>query len=329
MASDKLNLAENAAEKDRQKSVKDNIRRSSYAPGTEFALCTAEAALMGAVVGFLSESFLETMRGVGKLRRAYMILESIEQGGKYKVGQATASTGLKKESEGSRSETNIVGKMEKLSVSHKHSKTGLSSTPGSRPPSPPKGNIKNTLLQRPGSNGSKASPPGTPNSSKEENLDLDIFISSGLNACFGLMQLLLSFIPPSLGKVLYMIGYSGDKEKGLRMLWDASPVNNVHGAIAALSLLNFYGNAMQFCDIVPEDNGGEGGYPRERCQAMLGNMKTWYPDSALWHLEEARMLSNAQKLEEAVEQLERPLTTQMRYAYLSSLTTWNNIELTY
>ncbi|RPA77975.1 hypothetical protein BJ508DRAFT_162518 [Ascobolus immersus RN42] len=307
-AAEKLNLAETSAEKDRQKSVKDNIRRSSYPPGTEFALCAAEAALMGAVVGFLSESLIETMKGVSKLRRAYGTLYAIEAAGTH------GSSNLRRDTEGSRSESNMVRlSMEKLSVSHKHSKDGISSVPGSRPPSPPKGNIKTSSLRS--KIGSKKSPPGSPTGSKGEPPELDIFISSGLNACFGLLQLILSFIPPSLGRILYAIGYSGDREKGLRMLWDASPVNNVHGAIAALSLLNFYGNALQFCDIIPAENGGMGGFPREKCMEMLNNMKAWYPDSALWHLEDARMLANSKKLEEAVEKLEMPLTTQMRQVH--------------
>lgn len=95
------------------------------------------------------------------------------------------------------------------------------------------------------------------------------------------------------------------------MLWKASKADNIHGAIASLALLNIYGNAVQFCDILPEDDGG-GGYPRKKCQNALVTMRHRYPNSALWLLEEARMEAVDGELIKAVEILNRPVAPQMR-----------------
>ena len=96
------------------------------------------------------------------------------------------------------------------------------------------------------------------------------------------------------------------------MLWQASKADNVHGAIATLSLLNFYGATVQFCDIVPDDDG-DGGYPQTRCHNLLTVMRHRYPDSALWLLEEARMVAVGGHLQQAIDLLNVPANPQMRF----------------
>ena len=49
VASDRLADAEASAERDRKKAVKENHHSGNLPPGTEFALCHAEAQLMSAV----------------------------------------------------------------------------------------------------------------------------------------------------------------------------------------------------------------------------------------------------------------------------------------
>ena len=41
---------------------------------------------------------------------------------------------------------------------------------------------------------------------------MDVFIHSGSNLCFGLLLLILSLIPPSLGRLLSIIGFRGGKK---------------------------------------------------------------------------------------------------------------------
>ena len=128
---------------------------------------------------------------------------------------------------------------------------------------------------------------------------IDEFIHAGSNLCFGLLLLMLSLIPPAFGKLLYIIGFKGDRERGINMLWQASRSNSINGALAGLLLLGFMNGLVSFCDIIPGEEE-DGGYPRQRCKALLAGMREQYPTSRLWLLEESRMLSSERELEKAV-----------------------------
>lgn len=139
---------------------------------------------------------------------------------------------------------------------------------------------------------------------------IDIFIHSGANLCFGLLLILISMIPPAFGKLLFIIGFHGDKERGVRMLWQASKFHNINGAMAGLIILGYYNTLVGFSDIIPErntsgvDKDSVEGYPKERCEALLADMRRRHPKSHLWLLEEARMQAANKHLANALELLE-------------------------
>lgn len=126
---------------------------------------------------------------------------------------------------------------------------------------------------------------------------VDLFIHSGVALCYGLLQLMLSMIPPTFAKLLSLFSFRGDRKNGLRLLWSATKFkHNINGGMASLITLGFHNGAIALCDILASD-----ALPKDRLRQLLGEMRGLYPKSKLWILEEARMLSGNHELDRAVE----------------------------
>jgi hypothetical protein len=138
---------------------------------------------------------------------------------------------------------------------------------------------------------------------------VDVFIISGSNFCFGILLLLMSLVPPAFSTLLKIVGFKGDRERGIQMLWQASKFYNIHGAMAGLVLFGFY-QVVGFCDIIPQT--GEGSYPKARCKALLADMRKRYPNSHLWLIEEARMMAGEKELEKSVDFMSKTSESKLK-----------------
>ncbi|KAG9960712.1 hypothetical protein KCU61_g6306, partial [Aureobasidium melanogenum] len=315
-ASDRLSQAESAAYDHQRHADKNAYHSKIYPPGSEYALCLSEAQLMSAVVAVLTESLSESIKGFYKMRKAYVALQEIADAEKrYLKGRSSASVA----SSSTRSTVNSAPSL----ASEAPSISGQTlvapdedvdddfvdadeTITGPATPTTYQGHLESKELEsklenlsiRPGSSSTQTPVPPVVEEddfSDFANHPIDLFVHSGTNLCFGLMQLMLSLIPPAFSKLLYIIGFKGDRELGIQMLWRATQYSNINGAMAGLVTLGFYNLTVGFCDIVTSD-----AYPKERLTTLLVQMRKRYPQSRLWRLEEARMLAANKQLEDAV-----------------------------
>jgi len=299
-ASEAIGQAETAADNERRNAVKHSRKNSSYPPGTEYALCNAQAQLMSAVVGVLSESMVEAMKSFYKLRTAYKTLEGLQQ----TVDQVVAKRGVQQAPQQQEVDTDSSDDefLEVRSVQSNESDS----------PRPPPVDTKNKLERR---------------STRDAVEILDVFIESGTSLCFGILLLFISLIPPALTRLLSVLGFRGgrvnvnapskpqltfvDRERGIKTLWNATKFDNIHGALATVIILNYYSGITQFSDIVEEDPA-KGGYPKARCVAALRKARAQHPKSLLWIIEEARMEAVNYQLHKAIEMLDLERKPQMK-----------------
>ncbi|KAK9448838.1 uncharacterized protein V1518DRAFT_438292 [Limtongia smithiae] len=293
-ATAKLNAAEVQATRSRHRAQKAKHRTSMFPHGTEYYLAVAEAQLMGAVVLFLGESAISSVKSFYKLRRAYQILAEIYNSSVHDE-KLKLQVPINSKDVGSGG----VGKDKELSKMMEGLDLELSLEQGlekesSTPPLP--ANVKFKPLRC------------VSKSANDNEALVDEYICSGVNLCFGILQLVISMIPPALSKILYVIGFQGDKESSIKMLWQATESENIHGSLALQTLLMYYSGPAQVCDIETKRSM----HPRGGLKQGLARMRAKYPESALWILHEARMQSMEGDIMKSLEMLDTPLTIQMR-----------------
>ncbi|KAF2637077.1 hypothetical protein P280DRAFT_138347 [Massarina eburnea CBS 473.64] len=384
-ASATLSEAENAAYENQRRAHRNTsaYRSPIYPPGTEYAVCLAQAQLMSAIVGVLNESLTEAVKGFYKLRKAYLTLEGVMEAEKKFLETRSTSSLASTASGGSL-----------RPASRASEKTAVSDA--SVPPVPVKSPIrKSTLnakrdekgkekadrndddgfdfvdadeehedvetpmeymghLNLPAEHGKtieldntkrevhikSSSTPNLPSEDTNpetsvphvvddfdaltltdtvkagEDISLlgdhpvDVFIISGSNFCFGILLLMISLVPPAFVTLLKIVGFKGDRERGIQMLWQATKFHNIHGAMAGLVIFGYYNGITGFCDIIPRS--GEGSYPKERCRVLLAEMRSRYPKSHLWLLEEGRSYAVEKELEKSIDYMSKTADSPLK-----------------
>ncbi|KAG6040348.1 hypothetical protein E4U41_000818 [Claviceps citrina] len=290
-----------------------------YAPGTEYELVRAEAQLMSAVVGVLNESVVEAMKSFYKLRKAFIILDGIVAAeAKALEAQRMASNNeiadgaSECKSNGDKEISSSTDTSPTIATAHlaaQENPRGTSDYDGPRPPTPLM--VQSVHLE----------------SELDVTDPIDVFIHSGANMCFGLIHLILSLVPPAFSRILSVVGFHGDRARGVRMLWRSAAHDNINGALAGMMLLAYYNGLLGTVDILPHpqdyDQDAEAvGPPDRRCRRLLHELRARYPDSRMWRVEESRLYANNRDLSRAVKLLSTGKESAMK-----QLTAVNNFEL--
>lgn len=224
-----LSAAEDAAKKARDAAIQAGLRTSSFRPGAEYDLVSAEAGLMGAVSMFLSESIIDAAKALYKLRKVYFTLEDLRK--HVRDTKQNPDFGTLVTPEEAKDPKFAEGMKLFAELHAKRAQRVLA---------------KDEVVY-----------PQT---------TIDEYITSGVEACSGIMHVVLSSIPPNLAKLLAMIGFCGNRHIGLRMLWDtAQNYTNVHSSLALLALLQFFDGPCQYKDIQ---------LPREEEDIISDNFQT-------------------------------------------------------
>jgi len=388
IASATLARAEQLSLKSKQRAERDQIKSSSlYPPGTVYAVTYTESCLLHALLMLFSESMMEAAKAVLKLRKAYHtlqdILQQIKTANKKKKGLKNKFRKMKMEDPNTTTETaesssasfiSSDSKMfasvdipyeltpeeqkdkELLEYAEKIHKMRVNRLSGAHIDNPP---AINRLRNELGMATLDSLPKEDDDSIKTEHVflsdDLDAsqatideFVHSGVNLCFGILQVVISLLPPAIGAVLSAIGFRGSREDGLRLIWRATKERNVHGCIGLLALMFYYDGPFQFTDddfdipaatttkkrsdsttsSLRRHTTGESSnslnktmsaltigselddiemdaptllHPGKILVNALLQSRALFPNSALWLLNEARMLSSRGKLREAIQ----------------------------
>lgn len=324
-ASNMLYDVEQASWKAHQKAVHSGISASShFPPGLAYSVAYAEAQLLSAVTLFLSESVIDSAKALYKLRKAYQTIVEVNKQFTSKQSLTTVRTSsttsshlLKRKSHSNESTYESSGVLTTESVKDPQIKEKLFKFYRlrlERLKQECNDDIINGLIQK------NIDDP----TMKAGQETVDEYIISAVNACFGIIQLVLSVIPPGIGRVLSIVGFHGSETDGLTMLWKATNTMNIHGAIALLALFQFYDGPTQVSDIkLPERDSSSSSSSetssatlieenlvphldddkdvKRKLKSSLKRMVRHYSQGALWQLQEGRLKASEGDLVAAVK----------------------------
>lgn len=324
-----LQASEKKSWDDMQKAQREPtaFQSSIYAPGTEYLLCFAVSQLTSAICAVLSGSVTEAIKGFYKLRKAYITLDGIMEAESTYIKRVISSrrSSFSKVPSAGRSSTRTGPSRPNTGhdgTSEAHGE--LDEKAGLEPGSTPNESLRDV---RSSVDHGVSEPLHSLSLVESHLLDVDpvkvgitnhtdIFIHSGTRLCYGILLVVFSMIEnPLFNRILYIVGFKGDRERGTRYLWQAARFNNFNSAIAGITLLAYYNGLVGFCDILPTDEKADedlGGFPRGRCNALLIEMRKRYPESKLWRMEEARMHGYNKNLPAALKILTENANSNMK-----------------
>lgn len=194
-----------------------------YPPGTEYELVVTQTQLMSAVLGVLNESVIEAMKSFLKLRRAYITLDAI----------------ITKENEYFKKQRTRNGSSSAAVASARASSEGKNVFSATQTPVSSSTSLEGSSADTeklPAALGSTA--PALQDIDIELANPIDAFIHSGVNMCMGILMLMMSLMPPAFARILSIVGFKGDREAGIRMLWrSVAHPNAVRRPLTCINLM--------------------------------------------------------------------------------------------
>ena len=340
-ATNTLQDCEQAAYKEHQQALHSGFSSSSlFPPGIEYSVVYAEAQLLGAVTLFLSESVIDSAKALYKLRKAYQTLEEVNKQVSISNSHPSLTTYQSIQTSVSHKSFTLGRWKSRSSVSgrsEKEYKDGLL-TPETLKNSEVAAKAKkyyqarlerlkiltNEDLEFQISQAAQDSMSLNHYHKLAGQDTVDEYITSAINACYGILQLIISVIPPGIGRLLSVVGFHGNEVNGLTMLWRATNQMNIHGAIALLALQQFYDGPTQTSDfeapktsdfspessselsysndqeiIIPDLNDIKD--VKRKLKLALHNASKLYSRGALWQLQEGRTKATEGDIRGAVE----------------------------
>ncbi|CCG82049.1 Putative uncharacterized protein [Taphrina deformans PYCC 5710] len=256
------------------------LPRSSFGDGAELQVIIGQLLLGLAITGFLSESIPEAMKSVWKMKRCYNIFYDLN---KYMI-KNNISTSDRAEPHKAANHGDI------------HAVRSSSSSLD---------RITTLQLQQAAGSHSVLSP-------------TDYFTACATVSGYGFLSLIISAMPPTVARVLSVVGFKGNKEQALSDLWSVAAAPNIMGALGLLGLLTYYGAVGALCDIVPDTTE-----QAQKLSDLLDSTIRRYPGSSLWKLTRGRMQQQRGDIYLGIQTLE----SMQPKAHLKQIEAFRNYDL--
>jgi hypothetical protein len=323
VATERIADAEASAERQRKLALKENHSQGRYDPGAEYTICIALSLLMSAVVSFLNESVVESLRGAYKLRKAYQLLHKmfdmiVDVDGTSPVNPTNGTTPSDTVSEEISADsdddfvdatddvdnlatpTSLSQSLEAMTVAkgethseevslHMQDVDVLDARPSSSANPPTSPITQTSPIDRRASIATISTFHDIPLPPVSGSTLTDQTVYSGTLMALGAIMLLISLLPPSLSRLLSIIGFRGSRSQALSMLWAVSAQPGPFGGLGTFVLGSYYGNIVQNSDIVHEEltsTGKMGESTLDKLYISISAARRRYPASALWAVEE-------------------------------------------
>ncbi|XBW37510.1 hypothetical protein QEN19_003093 [Hanseniaspora menglaensis] len=135
---------------------------------------------------------------------------------------------------------------------------------------------------------------------------IDEFIESGVSLCYGIIQLILSILPPAVTTVLNAIGFNINKLEGLQLLWDVVHERNIFSGLSLGGLVIYYHGPFKFIDNnfdipILDEKVKSLIHPGFLLEDQILKATCVFPGSSLWILQEAMVLSSKGELKTALD----------------------------